>query len=41
TKNDPKRNLQVFIGNPGVKVFPNNPQSISEVVELFIEDDFI
>ncbi|KOX75853.1 hypothetical protein WN51_13337 [Melipona quadrifasciata] len=28
TKNDPKRNLEVFIGNPGVKVFRNDSQSI-------------
>ncbi|KAK1124086.1 hypothetical protein K0M31_007110 [Melipona bicolor] len=28
TKNDPKRNLEVFIGNPDVKVFRNDSQSM-------------
>ena len=28
TKNDEKRNLEVFIGNSGVKVFRNDSQSM-------------
>lgn len=31
----------MFMGNLGIKVYPNNPQSISEIVGLVIEDDFI
>ncbi|XP_012277177.1 piggyBac transposable element-derived protein 4 [Orussus abietinus] len=41
TKYDPKRNVEMFTGISGVKLHPNNPQSISEIVELVIEDDFI
>ncbi|KAK9877528.1 hypothetical protein WA026_004482 [Henosepilachna vigintioctopunctata] len=29
-----------FLGNSGVKVFPRNAENISDVVDLFIDDDF-
>ena len=31
--------LEDFLGHPGVKVMPNNPESVSDCVELFIGDD--
>ncbi|CAL1299320.1 unnamed protein product [Larinioides sclopetarius] len=36
-----KRKLEAFNGNPGIKIFPNDPQSIKETASLFIGDDLI
>lgn len=41
TKCNARKKLEAFDGNPGIKIFPNDPQSIKETASLFIGDDFI
>ncbi|GBM20123.1 PiggyBac transposable element-derived protein 4 [Araneus ventricosus] len=41
TKCNARKKLEAFNGNPGIKIFPNDPQSIKETASLFIGDDFI
>jgi hypothetical protein len=40
-KNDDLRNLEQILGNTGLTFTPDDPTSISEVVDRFLENDFL